>query len=282
MKLVQRLVKISEAKDVIEKMVGRVKDGEDGLKETLAKNIETVKLYKGKDGVDDDTQIPLTVEVEETPAEANEAILKELAEIKKSVGELKPSIESLKKETTATNTLALVNETIDGMVVGLTSLKDRANAGTGVTVDELTAVWPGYETRELISGLLATLNNMQKAADLFKGLNPSLESIIKDGEGDGKGGDDKPPEGEVGSGDEGGDDDGSAGDGDGKTADDKGGEGKEDGKGEPAPDDQDAASGDGDGKGKGDDADDSPSTMDLSPPLNSDEQKDNGEVEIEG
>lgn len=284
MKFVQRLVKISEAKELIEKAVERVKAGENRLKESLAKNIETVKLYKGQNDVTPETLIPMIIEEEETPAEANATILKELAEIKKSVGELKPSIESLKKETTATNTLALVNETIDGMVAGLISLKDRANAGTGVTADELTAVWPGYETRELISGLLATLNNMQKAVEIFGEVKPSLDSVMKeDGEGESEGGE-ASGEGQ-GGGDQGGED------GEGGEVkpddkpDDKPSDGEDGGDGESG----ETESGEGGDRGKtGDDnpddssaTDDSISDMDLSPPLDNEAPKSENEPVIE-
>lgn len=282
MKIEQRLMKMSEAKDVIEKAADRVKSGEDRLKESLAKNIETVKLYKGQEGVTSETKIPMLIEVEETPAEANATILKELSEIKKSVGELKPSIEALKKETTATNTLALVNETIDGLVAGLDAIKAKANSGTGITPDELSAAWPGYETREFISGLMATLNNMQKAVDAYKPLEKYLaDALKKDGDGDGgdgEGDDSGTPEG--GEPGEGGD-----GKGDKKPddGDDKPGDGKEGDEGGDGGNPDDSGDG-GDGGDDGDEPeDDAMSNMDLSPPLESnDDAAESDNVIIEG
>lgn len=294
MKFEQRLVKISEAKELIEAAAERVKAGETDLKKSLSANISMVKMYKGQQGVTDETMIPLMIETEETSAEVNAEILKELSDLKKSVGELKPSIAELKKETSAPNTLDLINETIDGMVSGLESLKTKANSGTGVTSDELTAVWPGYETRELISGLMATLNNMQKAVDIFVEVKSPIEDALKkgdeggsdggqgdgDGSGDDSGNDDNP---DGGTGEDGKDkpntDDGAGGDGGGDPG-NTGDDGQGDGPGEEGGD----GGGDVGSKGNGD-ADELISSMDLSPPLESGGKATvdaAGEVEIEG
>lgn len=299
MKFVQRLVKFSEAKDLIQKQAAQVKAGTKDLAEPLKKNLELIEMYKGlnENGViDPDMVLPVTVEEKVDPAQAQ-------ADIMSGIDWLKTSVEKLLGMAKAAPMAKADDETRYMLQSMIYKFRDRMVLAQSA-LDQIEFAKVSAAAESVQGGAMAKadfaklLDFDSMVAEVGKEVvekvdEKVIEAVSKmlkaDGEGDGgeAGGDDTPPTDEAAGG---GDDAAPEGDtdagGDGNAAPEGDGEtGAGDAGEEPAAGADDKPEENNKGDEEDDDDDGRDPSVDLSPPLSdprTDDGDDFGDLEIEG